>query len=176
MSTKETANGKFFMGDRVDDLVITPENPFTEALKKKQLEEAEQEARKLYLDLEKQKQDEINKKLETLELIPIGNKIILLPYPKNPYRKVVSGQIIVDFDGSFLNPDSGESDKLKELVGCAKVIEVGPEVKWTKEGDDVYYDTRTVYPMPFMSLGYVETSEPSLLAIMNEGLKERLKK
>ena len=33
-------------------------------LKKKQLEEAEQEARKLYIDLEKQKQDEINKKLE----------------------------------------------------------------------------------------------------------------
>jgi hypothetical protein len=30
--------------------------------------------------------------------------------------------------------------------------------------------------MPFMSLGYVETSEPSLLAIMNEGLKERFKK
>ena len=175
MSTKETANGKFFMGNRANGFEIQ-HNPFTAELEKKKTEDAAKEARELYLELEKSKQQEIDAKLETLELLPIGNKVILLPYPQNPYRKVLEGHIIVDFDGSFTNPDSGEKDKLKELVGCAKVIEVGPEVKWTQAGDDVYYDTRTVYPMPFMSMGYVETSEPSLLAIMNEGLKERFKK
>ena len=172
MSFREEQMGKYFMSNRSNLEVPT----IADAAERLKQEKAEEEIKKALFEAERNKQAEINKKLETLELIPIGNKIILLPYPKNPYRKVVSGQIIVDFDGSFLNPDSGESDKLKELVGCAKVIEVGPEVKWTKEGDDVYYDTRTVYPMPFMSLGYVETSEPSLLAIMNEGLKERLKK
>ena len=101
------------------------------------------------------------------------NKIILQPYPVNPYRKVVEGSLIVDYTGAFKNPDSGEDDKLQELVGCAKIIEVGPKCKYLKPGDDVYYDTRTEYPVPFMSMGYRLTSEPQILCVLNEKLKER---
>ena len=136
-------------------------------------EKAAEEIKKALFEAEKNKQAEINKKLETLEMLPMMNKIILQPYPVNPYRKVVEGSLIVDYTGAFKNPDSGEDDKLQELVGCAKVIEVGPECKYLKPGDDVYYDTRTVYPVPFMSMGYRLTSEPQILCVLNEKLKER---
>ena len=136
-------------------------------------EKAAEEIRKALFEAEQNKQAEINKKLETLEMLPMMNKIILQPYPVNPYRKVVEGSLIVDYTGAFKNPDSGEDDKLQELVGCAKIIEVGPECKYLKPGDDVYYDTRTVYPVPFMSMGYRLTSEPQILCVLNEKLKER---
>ena len=140
---------------------------------KKKQEEDMLEAQRLLLEAEKTKQEEIDKKLATLEILPMGNRIILEKYPKNPYRKIMQGNFVVDYTGSFINPDSGEQDTMKELVGCAKVIEVGPECKFIQAGDDVYYDTRTVYPLPFMSLGYVVTHEQGILSVLNEGLKKR---
>ena len=177
MSFREEQAGKFFMGgsSKNYDGLILPQNPFTKELENKKDEDAAKEARDLFLKLQKEKQEELNAKLQTLEMLPTFNKIILLPYPTNPYKKVVEGNIIVEYNGDFMNPDSGEKDKLQELVGCAKVIEVGPEVKYIKPGDDIYYDPRTCYPVPFMSLGYKLTSEPQILCVLNESLKERFK-
>jgi hypothetical protein len=170
MKTLNEANGMFFMGKNA----VSPfeEEKLKIAAAKRAKDDAD--ARKLLLELEKQKQAELEEKIKTLEMLPMGNKVILLPYPKNPYRKLIQGSLIVDYTGDFINPDSGEKDKLNELVGCAKVIEVGPEAKYVKAGDDVFYDTRTVYPVPFMSLGYILTSEPQILCFLNEQLKERI--
>lgn len=174
MSFREEQNGKFFMGNTKQNLIM-PESPFTDEFEKLKREKEEEELRKLLFEAEKTKQDEINKKLQSLEMMPLGNKVIMLPYPVNPYRKVVEGSIIVEYTGSFRNPDSGEMDKHKELVSCAQVIEVGPEVKYLKPGDDVYYLPNTAYPIPFMSLGYKITTEPQILCVLNDSLKERFK-
>lgn len=169
MSFREEQMGKYFMSNR-SNLEVPTIKDAAERLKE---EKAAEEIRKALFEAEQNKQAEINKKLETLEMLPMMNKIILQPYPVNPYRKVVEGSLIVEYTGAFKNPDSGEDDKLQELVGCAKIIEVGPECKYLKPGDDVYYDTRTVYPVPFMSMGYKLTSEPQILCVLNEKLKER---
>lgn len=169
MSFKEEQMGRYFMSNRSNLEVPT----IKDAAERLREEKAAEEIRKALFEAEQNKQAEINKKLETLEMLPMMNKIILQPYPVNPYRKVVEGSLIVDYTGAFKNPDSGEDDKLQELVGCAKIIEVGPECKYLKPGDDVYYDTRTVYPVPFMSMGYKLTSEPQILCVLNEKLKER---
>ena len=169
MSFKEEQMGRYFMSNRSNLEVPT----IKDAAERLREEKAAEEIKKALFEAEQNKQAEINKKLETLEMLPMMNKIILQPYPVNPYRKVVEGSLIVDYTGAFKNPDSGEDDKLQELVGCAKIIEVGPECKYLKPGDDVYYDTRTVYPVPFMSMGYRLTSEPQILCVLNEKLKER---
>lgn len=169
MSFKEEQMGRYFMSNRSNLEVPT----IKDAAERLREEKAAEEIRKALFEAEQNKQAEINKKLETLEMLPMMNKIILQPYPVNPYRKVVEGSLIVDYTGAFKNPDTGEDDKLQELVGCAKIIEVGPECKYLKPGDDVYYDTRTVYPVPFMSMGYRLTSEPQILCVLNEKLKER---
>lgn len=177
MSFKESQTGKFYMGNRTNantDLYVPENQILIEAQKQREQKEIE-EANKMYIELQEKKQAELEAKLETLELIPMGAKVVLLPYPKNPYKKVLNGKIIVEYNGLFNNPDSGELDTLQELVACAKVIEIGPECKYVKPGDDVYYDPRTCYPLPFMSLGYKLTTEPQLLTILNEGLKARFK-
>jgi len=171
--TLNEANGVFMMGKNLkyneDDLLLD-----NLSFKAKQEREANELSTKL-IAASKEKQETINKKLKNLEILPMGNKIILSAYPKNPYRKVMEGNIIVDWDGEFNNPDTGEKDKQEVFVGCAEVIEVGPEVKYLKPGDDIYYDTRTVYPVPFMSLGYKLTQENQVLCVLNEKLKERFK-
>ncbi len=166
------AGGKYFMNKNLIVPGAPLEKEFEELRNQKEIEEAS----KMLLELEKAKQEEINAKLETLELMPLENKVIISPYPRNPYRKVVEGSIIVDYDGSFKNPDSGEMDQLKEGIKCGKVIEVGPKCTFLKPGDDVYYDGRTVYPLPFMTLGYVLTQENAILAALNTDLKDRIKK
>lgn len=172
MKTIAESNGTVFMSKNLsypmsDDMLL--ENQLK---KKKEKEEAE-EASRLYMEAEKKKQADIDAKLEKLEMLPMGSRVILSAYPENPYRKVVEGSLIVDYDGSFFNPDTGEQDKMDVLVGCAEVIEAGPECKYLKPGDDVYYDTRTVHPCPFMNLGYVITHEQGILCVINESLKER---
>ena len=64
---------------------------------------------------------------------------------------------------------------MKLGIGCAKVIEVGPACKYVKNGDDVFYDTRVIKPVPFMNCGYYLTNEQNLISIINEGLTERFK-
>lgn len=180
MHAREQQLGKYFMGGDKEAYVkknqlLVPANPLEAEFEQARLEKDAKEAREMYLELEKKKQADLEAKLQTLELVPMLNKVILLPYPRNPYRKVMHGNIIVEYTGEFDNPDSGTKDQLKELVGCAQVMEVGPEVKYLKEGDDVFYDTRTCYPVPFLSLGYIMTSEPQILCVLNENLKERFK-
>lgn len=175
MSLREEQNGKFFMGNGLTKDLIMSENPIIkEARLAREQKEMENNIAKLK-ELDLQKQKELEDRLENLELIPNGNKIILLPYPTNPYKKLMQGSLYVGYEGEFLNPDSGEKDKLEVFVGCAKVIEVGPDCKLAKCGDDVFYDTRTTYPVPFLSLGYILTSEPQILTFMNNSLKKRFK-
>jgi hypothetical protein len=173
--TLNEANGSYFMGKNL----IQMAEPFAKEKLELELEKdnkVKEEARKLKYELELEKQKELEARIQTLEMLPMGNKVILLPYPSNPYKKTLSqgGLFIGEYKGQFLNPDSGENDNLKELVACAKVIEVGPDCKFVKPNDDVFYDTRTVYPIPFMSLGYILTSEPQILCFLNDKLKERL--
>jgi hypothetical protein len=182
MSLREEQLGKIFMGGGKENYapgqrnnLILPENQILiDAQKQREAKEAE-EARAMYLDLQAKKQADLEARLQTLELVPMGAKVVLLPYPRNPYKKVMNGKIIVEYNGEFNNPDSGEKDTLNVFVGCAQVIEIGPECKYVKPGDDIYYDTRTCYPLPFMSLGYILTTEPQILAVINDGLKTRFK-
>lgn len=171
MSLKEEQTGKFYFPHKKE--IITLDNPFAAQAEEMRLEKDAKEATNQLLELAKQKQEELEKKLEKLELLPMGAKVILLPYPSNPYRRVMNGNIIVEYNGEFNNPDSGEKDKMKELVACAKIIEIGPDVKQVLPGDDVFYDPRSTYPVPFFNNGYILTTEPQLLCVLNEGLKKR---
>lgn len=162
--------GKFYYGNgsNLDESLLL-ENAIQ---KKKEIEEEEQ-IRSLLLEAKKAKQEELLRKMDTLEILPHGNRLFILPYPSNPYRKVISENGILIPDGDFFNPEKGEFDKLDQNVLCGKVMEVGKDCTSVQIDDDVYYDKRSTWPIPFLGLGYISTSEPQLLAILGEGLKQR---
>jgi hypothetical protein len=174
MSLREEQQGRFYLNNRKESFIV-PESPFKADYDKLKEEQDADKLREILLEAEKQKQKELEEKLERLEMLPIGPRLIVLPYPTNPYRKVLQGSIIVDYSETFKNPDSGEQDKLASGVICAKVIEVGPECKWIKPGDDIFCQNGVLTIVPFFSLGYKTLAEQQVLSVIGEKLKERFK-
>lgn len=152
--------------------LLIPENQLLENIK-----EANElnEASKIYLEAMEAKQKEIEEKLSTLEMLPLGHHIVVLPYPENPYSRKIQNGILLDSAGIFDNPDSGSKEKMKEGIVCAKVIEVGPETKYVNVGDDIYYPNHTASPIPFFRMGYKLVSEFSVITVIGSNLTERFK-
>lgn len=106
-------------------------------------------------------------------IMPLYANVMLRPYEKNPYiQKQTASGFKID-DNSFDSQDSGETEKLDMLIGCAEVIEVGPGCKYLKPGDDVFFNTVTVRPVPFQRQGFLLAGESSILAVMADDLDER---
>lgn len=125
-------------------------------------------------DLEKAK--EVTEKMQTMEIMPCGNYVLVRPYNKNPYEKIEitdSGLIIPEVDGTFKNPDTGEED-MRENFSCqGTVLEVGPLVKWIQEGDDIFYRRAQAVPVPFFRQGFEVVPETCIQCVINEGVKAR---
>lgn len=157
--------------------IIKPEYTFSKDLELQKQEMLAKKAADKLRELAEIKDKELQEKMETLEILPIGQNLIILPYPTNPYAQQLSkgGLILNGYNGQFLNPDSGENDTLNLGIGCAKVVEAGPACKYVVNGDDIFYDTRVIKPVPFMSCGYYLTNEPNIIAVINEGLTARFK-
>ena len=196
MSKKEELTGKYYMGinqekinntrksgvDAAEKLfgvnhnkLILPKNDIEiMAAQMRDEKEAKSTFERLF-EIEKAKQEEIDAKIEKLELIPMRANVLILPYPSNPYRKIIDKETGIYFAENkyYKNPDTGEMDEQKLGIGCAKVVEVGPECKYVTIGDDIYYDTRTVVPIPFYGNPYKLLTEPQILCVLNENLKER---
>ena len=127
-------------------------------------------------DLEKAQ--EVTERMQSMEIMPSGMYILCKPYAKNPYQKIEvtnSGLVIPEYTGKFLNPDTGEMDQEEMLTIVASVLEVGPLVKYIREGDDIYYRKHQGVPVPFFRQGLEVVAETQVQVIINSGLKERFK-
>lgn len=127
-----------------------------------------------------QAQNEVQYDIEKAELKPMFSRIIVKPLEHNPFQKVqMQGSLIVDAGGytphAELNPISGQYEEQKEFIVTGCVVEVGPETKYLKEGDVVYYRRDTVVPVPFFKQGLVSLAENQVIAVVAESLSERFK-
>ena len=125
-----------------------------------------------------QAQNEVQYDIEKAELKPMFSRIIVKPLAHNPFQKVqMQGSLIVDAGGytphAELNPVSGQYEEQREFIVTGCVVEVGPETKYLKEGDVIYYRRDTVVPVLFFKQGLVSLAENQVIAVVNEGLTER---
>ena len=119
--------------------------------------------------------EKMEQKMLSLEIMPILNYILVRPFEKNPYVALkMKGNIVLSgYNGNFVNPDSGESDQEEQMIIVGTVIEVGPECKYIKEGDDVFYTKTSLVPIPFFGKGFQLVNENRIAVVVNKGLKER---
>lgn len=110
------------------------------------------------------------------QILPIGRNIIIQPYKKNPYLQTETEGGVILSDGDFLNPDSGEVDKLKQDFLCAEVLEVGEETKFVKVGDDIIFNINVALPIPFMNHGFLLITEGNVMAVINDNFDGRVNK
>lgn len=162
------------MNEQSIDKVIQKErtNKFNDELE--QYSTKLEESNKTLEEAQNQVAYDINK----VEIKPMYQRVILKPFKVNPFQKMeVKGGIIVDAGGytphAELNPMTGKYEEQKQLIVTGCVIEVGPEVKYLKEGDVVYYRVDTSVPVPFLKQGLVSVSETQIIAVVAESLTER---
>lgn len=126
----------------------------------------------------KNSQDSVNYDINLAEIKPMLSRIIVKPFKQNPFQKLkVESGIIVDAGGytphAEFNPVSGKYEEQDEFIVTGCVMEVGPETKYLKEGDVVYYRKDTAVPVPFFKQGFISLDEKQVIAVVNEGLTNR---
>lgn len=129
-------------------------------------------------DLLEQNAEAFGNSIANIEIKPMFSRLLIKPLAQNPFQRVkIQGGIIVDAGiitpHAELNPNTGKYEEQKEFIKTGAVQEVGPEVRYIKPGDVVFYRIDTVVPVPFFKQGMVSLAENQVIAVVNEGLAER---
>lgn len=145
-----------------------------------EVEQYNEQLEKNNKDFEESK-DKVNYDIEKAEIKPMFNRILVQQFKVNPFQKMeVKGGIIVDTGGynphTQFNQQSGKYEEQDQFIVTGCVIEVGPETKYLKEGDVIYFRKDTAVPVPFFKQGFVSLGESQIIAVVNEGLQDRFNK
>ena len=165
-------------------LVNMKENSLDSLIKKEKARKFNSEVEKYNEKLEQnnkdfeESQDKVEYDISKAEIKPMFSRILVQPFKVNPFQKMkIENGLIIDTGGytphTQLNEQTGRYEEQKQFIVTGCVIEVGPEVKYLKEGDVIFYRVDTAVPVPFFKQGFVSLAESQIIAVVNEGLQDR---
>lgn len=160
------------------------ENSLDSLIKKEKARKFNSEVEKYNEKLEqnnkdfKESQDKVEYDISKAEIKPMFSRVLVQPFKVNPFQKMkVENGLIIDTGGytphTQLNEQTGEYEEQKQFIVTGCVVEVGPEVKYLKEGDVIFYRVDTAVPVPFFKQGFISLAESQIIAVVNEGLQDR---
>jgi co-chaperonin GroES (HSP10) len=175
MSGLESTAQHFAMGQDLDTLIAKEKaNKFNDQVGE-YMEKIDKHA-----ELLKQYTESIKENMNSVEIKPMLTRVLIKPFEINPFQqiKVSNSGLIIDSGGlapeAFSN-DSGKWEEQQQAIAVGTVYDVGPDCKYVKEGDAVFYQRAAMVPVPFFKQGLVTVSESQIIAVVNEGLTERFK-
>ena len=184
-STENEKIAKELLGiDRNFTSVNMKENSLDSLIKKEKARKFNSEVEKYNEKLEQnnkdfeESRDKVEYDISKAEIKPMFSRILVQPFKVNPFQKMkVENGLIIDTGGytphTQLNEQTGRYEEQKQFIVTGCVIEVGPEVKYLKEGDVIFYRVDTAVPVPFFKQGFVSLAESQIIAVVNEGLQDR---
>ena len=184
-STENEKIAKELLGtDSNFTLVNMKENSLDSLIKKEKARKFNSEVEKYNEKLEQnnkdfeESQDKVEYDISKAEIKPMFSRILVQPFKVNPFQKMkIENGLIIDTGGytphTQLNEQTGRYEEQKQFIVTGCVIEVGPEVKYLKEGDVIFYRVDTAVPVPFFKQGFVSLAESQIIAVVNEGLQDR---
>ena len=111
------------------------------------------------------------------EIMPLYNYMLCAPFDKNPFNTITKseGGLMLAGEGDIFdkNPDTGEIEESDNVMEVATVMAVGPDVKYVKEGDVIYYRRVQKVPIPFFRSGLIAVNELAVMSVVNIGLTKR---
>ena len=160
------------------------ENSIDALVEKEKSRKFNSEVEKYNEQLEKNNQDfnesqeKVKYDINKAEIKPMFNRLLIQPFKVNPFQQMkVEKGLIIDTGGytphTQLNEQTGRYEEQKQFIVTGYVVEVGPEVKYLKEGDVIYYRVDTAVPVPFFKQGFISLAESQIIAVVNEGLQDR---
>lgn len=122
--------------------------------------------------------DKINENVNTIEIMPLGNYVLVKQFDENPFQRIVrdSSGLIIDTGGfapQYKNTDNGQIEEEEQFILVGVVQEVGPECKYLRPGDAIFYSKPSAVPVPFYKQNLIQVNETRALAVVNEALTER---
>lgn len=131
-----------------------------------------------HVDNLKKTQEILAEDILNVEIKPMGQRIIFVPFSTNPFQRIKQSEsgLIIDTGGltpEHFNTDKGEMEEDKPDVITGVVQEVGPEVKYIHPGDVIFYREPTSIPVPFYKQNFQSIVENQVIAVVNEGLTKR---
>lgn len=121
--------------------------------------------------------EKLSDKILDIEIMPLGSYVLVRELEENPFQRIVKqGGIITDLGGmkpEYKNTDSGEWEEEEQFIKVGIVQEVGPETRYLREGDAVFYPKNATIPVPFYKQKLIQINETRVLAVVNEKLTER---
>ena len=160
------------------------ENSLDSLIKKEKARKFNSEVEKYNEKLEQnnkdfeESRDKVEYDISKAEIKPMFSRILVQPFKVNPFQKMkIENGLIIDTGGytphTQLNEQTGRYEEQKQFIVTGCVVEVGPEVKYLKEGDVIFYRIDTAVPVPFFKQGFVSLAESQIIAVVNEGLQDR---
>jgi len=115
-----------------------------------------------------------------MEIKAINNNMLVKPFNENPFQRITVSDsgIITDLGGQapiYKSNETGEYEEEESYMHVGEVVDAGPECKWIKDGDVVYFTKASEVPVPFFKQGLVMINETRVTAVINEGLTARFK-
>lgn len=123
--------------------------------------------------------NKINENVKNIEIMPLGTYILVKEFEENPFQRIVRDSksgLIIDTGGlapQYKNTDNGQTEEEKQFIKVGVVQEVGPETRYLKPGDAVFFPETARIPVPFYKQQLVQINETRVLAVVNELLTER---
>lgn len=121
----------------------------------------------------------INDNVQNIEIMPLQSYILVKEFEENPFQRIVrdaKSGLIIDTGGlapQYKNTDNGQIEEEEQYIKVGVVQEVGPECRYLKEGDAVFYPKNASIPVPFYKQKLIQINETRVLAVVNEGLTDR---
>lgn len=145
---------------------------------KAQMEQKQEELEKHNSDF-KESQDEVKFDIEKADIRPMFNRVLIKPFKVNPFQKMKVNEngIITELGGynphAQFNSVTGKYEEQDPFIITGCVVEIGPEVKYLRNGDVVYYRKDTAVPVPFFKQGFVSLGESQIIAQVGLNLEQR---
>ena len=62
------------------------------------------------------------------------------------------------------------------MIHVGEIVDAGPDCKWVRDGDVIYFTKVSEVPVPFFKQGLVMVNETRVMAVINKGLTARFNK
>ena len=132
-------------------------------------------------NLLKKYHEELVSDMNQLEICPVYDNILIKQYDTNPFQQIKRDEksgLIIDTGGllpEYKAKEDGQQHEEEEIIKVGVVIEAGPDCKYIKNGDVVFYLKNSALPIPFYKLGFYKINEHNVQAVVNSDLTKRFK-
>jgi co-chaperonin GroES (HSP10) len=99
-----------------------------------------------------------------MDIYPLFNNVFFREV-KNPFKKEkTNGGIFLPQGTSFSDGEgSGDIKEMDQFIKIGQITKVSKDTKYVQEGDFVFYDKRTVRPVPYGEIGLWQINEQNIM-------------